>query len=434
MKTRYLIIGNSAGGIGAAEAIRRIDRSGTLTILSDEPYPAYSRPAISHYLTGECLLEKMLFRPADFYEKNGINTVLGQKCVTLDLKGREVKLANGQAVDWENLLLATGGSPVIPPIKGSGRPGVFTFTTLEDAKKIIRNKDDVEQAVVIGGGLIGISVAEALTKCGLKVTIVEMKDRVLNTILDERGSSIIAERLHKADLKIVTGHTVSEIRGVKDDRMIRGVTLDNGDDIPCGLVVIAIGVVPRLELIKGSEIKVDRGIVVDRHMATNITGVYACGDVAEAYDMIYGANRLTPIWPNAYQGGKVAGTNMAGVEASYTGSLSMNALNYFGLAVVSAGISTPPDRGYEVLSREYGHSYRKLILKGDCLAGMVCVGDIESSGIFFNLLKDGVSVADFKRSLLEIDFGLACLPSALRDKILGSPNKKTSVPEPAMVP
>ena len=432
MNTKYLIIGNSAGGIGAAEAIHQIDRNGTLTMISDEPYPAYSRPAISHYLAGECLLEGMLFRPADFYEKNSINALLGQKGIHLDLAGRKAKLDNSQVIAWGKLLLATGGSPIVPAIKGSDRPGVFTFTTLDDAKGIRKVLDGVGQAVVIGGGLIGVSVAEALTKCGLKVVIVEMKDRVLNTILDERGSSIVAERLNKAGLRIVTGRTVSEIWGIKDDGAVKGVTLDNGEDIPCGLVVMAIGVTPRLELVKGSQMKLNRGIVVDHHMATSISGVYACGDVAEAYDVVYGANRLTPIWPNAYLGGKVAGSNMAGVEASYTSGTSMNSLNYFGLAMISAGLVTPPNGDYEVLSREYGQSYRKLVLKGDRLAGMVFVGDIEASGIFFNLLKDGVGVADFKRSLLEVDFGLACLPSVLREKRLGMPYKPP-VSEPVMV-
>jgi NAD(P)H-nitrite reductase large subunit len=287
---------------------------------------------------------------------------------------------------------------------------------------------DVSQAVVIGGGLIGVSVAEALTKCGLKVIIVEMKERVLNTILDERGSSLAAERLSQAGLKIVTGHTVAEIWGNKHG-MVKGVALDSGEDIPCGLAIVAIGVTPSLELVKESQMKLNRGIVVGQHMATSIPGVYACGDVAEAYDLVYGASRLTPIWPNAYLGGRVAGCNMAGVEANYIGGTAMNALNYFGLAMVSAGLVTPQDGGCEVLSRQYGQSYRKLVLKEGRLAGMVFVGDIEPSGIFFDLLREGVVVADFKSSLLEADFGLACLPSTLWQKRLGVPSKKLSLPQ-----
>ena len=432
MNTKYLIIGNSAGGVGAAEAIRQIDQRGTLTIVSDEPYPAYSRPCISHYLAGECSLEGMLFRPADFYEKNGSTALLGKGVTHLDLAEKIAQLADSQEIAWENLLLATGGTPIFPAIKGSDRQGVFTFTTLDDAKKIRGFLKDVSQAVVIGGGLIGVSVAEALTKCGLKVVIVEMKERVLNTILDERGSSLVAERLGQAGLRIVTGHTVAEIWGARHG-LVKGVTLDSGEDIPCGLVVMAIGVTPRLELVKDSQIKLNRGIVVDRHMATSISDVYACGDVAEAYDLVYGANRLTPIWPNAYLGGRVAGSNMANVEANYTGGTAMNALNYFGLAMVSAGLVSPQNGDCEVLSRQYGQSYRKLVLKEGRLAGMVFVGDIEPSGIFFDLLKEGVGVADFKQSLLEPDFGLACLPSTLWQKKLGVRSKESSAAEPEIV-
>ncbi len=412
-KVKYLIIGNSAGGIGAAEAIREVDRAGTVAIISDEPYPAYSRPLISEYLTSGCPLERMLFQSADFYEKNRIQVILGQKVAELDVSKHAIRLENGRTITWEKLLLATGGLPIVPQVKGIDRSGVFTFTTLDDAKAIDRYLGQrVGRAVVIGGGLIGISVTEALVKRGMEVTVVEMKDRILNTILDEEASALAEERLKQAGVEIITGRTVSNIGSYLGDT-VTGVTTDDGVPIPSELVIVAIGVQPRTELVAGTGIKINRGIVVDRHMATSSANIYACGDVAEAYDFIYGENRLTPVWPNAYMGGRIAGFNMAGVPTEYTGGTAMNSLKYFGLAIVSAGMVNPPDNNYEVLSKKHDHTYKKVVLKDGLVLGMVFAGNIEKSGIVFNLMKDRVNVDGFKQALVADDFGLVSLPEEI---------------------
>jgi NAD(P)H-nitrite reductase large subunit len=164
MRTKYLSIGNSAGGIGAAEAIREVDRAGSITIISDEPYPPYSRPLISKYLTKERTLERMLFRPVDFYSQNNIVSLLGKKVKGLGLESHTAELNGDERVVWEKLLLATGGIPIVPRIEGIGKGGVFTFTTIDDAKAIDGFLDNADKAVVIGGGLIGISVTEALVR------------------------------------------------------------------------------------------------------------------------------------------------------------------------------------------------------------------------------------------------------------------------------
>jgi NAD(P)H-nitrite reductase large subunit len=412
-KVKYLIIGNSAGGTGAAEAIREVDKAGVMTIISNEPYPAYSRPLISEYLASRCPLERMLFRSADFYEKNRIQAILGQKVVQLDISQHAIRLGSGVTMAWEKLLLAIGGSPIVPRIKGIDYNGVFTFGTLDDAKAIDQYLDRrVERAVVIGGGLIGISVTEALVKRGIKVTTVEMKERILNTILDEEVSALAEERLKEAGVRVMTGRTVANINSYSGDT-VTSVTTDNGMLIPCEIVIIAIGVQPRTELVTGTGIRINRGIVVDHYMATSSADVYACGDVVEAYDFVYGENRLTPIWPNAYLGGRIAGFNMAGVPTKYPGGTAMNSLKYFGLAIVSAGIVNLPDNSYEVISKKHDHTCRKVILKDGLVMGMVFTGNIEKSGIVFNLMKDRVNVEGFKQALVADDFGLASLPEEI---------------------
>ena len=433
MKTKYLIIGNSAGGIGAAEAIREVDEVGSITIISDEPYPVYSRPLISEYLAEGRPLDKMLYRPADFYEKNNIHALLGSKAELLDINNHTIELQNGKNISWEKLLLATGGSPIVPAIAGIDLQGVFTFTTLDDARAIdqfLSNRRRNIKAVVIGGGLIGVSVTEALVKRGVEITIVEMKERILNTILDEETSALEEEALRQTGVEIITGHTVSEVSSYLPGEAT-GVTLDDSRPLPCDMVIVAIGVQPRIGLVSGTEIKMERGIVVDSRMATSSPDIYACGDVAETYDFVYGENRLTPIWPNAYIGGRVAGFNLAGVPNEYKGGTAMNSLKYFGVDIVSAGMVSPPDGNYEVLSRKCDHTYRKVVLKDGLVVGMVFAGKIERAGIVFGLMKNMVDAGSFKEALVADDFGLASLPEKIWRPHMGAPDGLASQLIPA---
>ncbi|MFC1978023.1 NAD(P)/FAD-dependent oxidoreductase, partial [Chloroflexota bacterium] len=237
-----------------------------------------------------------------------------------------------------------------------------------------------------------------------------------------------------AGVEIITGHTVSKVTSYIH-REATGVTLDDSCPIPCEMVVVAIGVRPRIELASDAGIKTNRGIVVDRRMATSNPDVYACGDAAEAYDFVYGENRLTPIWPNAYLGGRVAGFNMAGVPTEYQGGTAMNSIKYFGVSIVSAGMVTPPDDSYEVISNKCDRTYKKVVLKDGLVVGMIFCGDIEKAGIAYNLMKDRVNVEVFKGALVADDFGLASLPEEIwRPKLAIPPSvlatSVTSVEQP----
>jgi NAD(P)H-nitrite reductase large subunit len=435
-KVKYLIIGNSAGGIGAAEAIRGVDRVGTMAIVSDEPYPAYSRPLISEHLAEGRPLEKMLYRPVDFYQQNKIKTIFGDKVARINFSEHNIELESGRIITWQKLLLATGGVPIVPDLEGKDLKGVFTFTTLDDAGAIdnfLKRRQGSIKAVVIGGGLIGVSATEALVKRGVEVSIVEMKDWVLNTILDEEAAGFEAAALSKAGVDIITGHTVARINSSRLGE-VSGVSLDDGRLLACDMVVIAIGVIPRLDLVTDNGVKTNRGIIVDRRMKTSVPGVYACGDATEAYDFVYGENRLTPVWPNAYTGGRVAGLNMAGKKAEYEGGTAMNALKYFGVNIVSAGMVSPPDDSYQVLIKRGDGIYKKVIIKDGKIQGLVLAGDIEKAGIIYNLMKDRVKVGAFKETLVADDFGLASLPEKLWRERLQIPNAEVASIVPPVEP
>jgi NAD(P)H-nitrite reductase large subunit len=419
--SKYVIVGASAAGIGAVEAIREVDPVGTITVISEELCPQYSRPMISDFVSGKATLEKMKFRDDHFWEKNAVQALTGRIALHLNLTGKYVELDRGDRVNFEKLLLATGGRPFIPKMEGADKEGVFTFTSFSDAERLATKIEVAKRAVVIGAGLIGVSVTEALINRGLEVTMVELKDKILSLLLDSTASEIVENVIGKAGVTIVTGQTVQRILGKpENDRVVGGVILTNGTQVPCDLVIIAIGVIPRTELVTGTDVKTNRGIIVNGFMHTNVPDVYASGDAAEAYDFILNENRPLPLWPLAQLEGRVAGYNMAGKKTDYLGGTSMSALKYFGVPIISVGIANPQEDGtYEILVNHDPEKniYKKLVLKNNVIVGMTFVNDIERTGIIFHLMKNCVNVKKFKQELISENFSLATLPSRLRKKI-----------------
>jgi NAD(P)H-nitrite reductase large subunit len=419
--SKYVIVGASAAGIGAVEAIREVDPVGTITVISEEPCPQYSRPMISDLVSGKANFEKMMCRDDQFWQKNEVQALTGRTAVSLNLADKYVALDKGDHVNFEKLLIATGGKPFVPKIEGADKDGVFTFTTLSDAEHLLAKVENATSAVVIGGGLIGVSVTEALVKRGLKVTMVELKDTILSLILDPTASEMVENVIRNAGVTIVTGQSVQRVTGkTEDDNIVGGAVLTNGEQVQCDLVIIAIGVIPRMDLVSGTDVKTNRGILVDRFMRTNVSDVYASGDVAEAYDFVFDENRLLPLWPLAQLEGKVAGYNMAGKKADYPGGTAMSALKYFGIPIISIGIANPKeDDAYEILTKHDPERdlYKKIVLKDNVIVGITLVNDIEQAGVLFHLMKNSANVKRFKQELLSEDFCLATVPRSLRRKV-----------------
>jgi NAD(P)H-nitrite reductase large subunit len=419
--SKYVIIGGSSGGIGAIEAIRDVDPTGTLTVISEEEVPQYSRPMISEYVSREATLETMKYRGDQFLKNNKVKMLTGRTATKIDFKQKQVTLDGGDKIGYDQLLIATGGKPFVPRMDGGEKDGIFTFTEISSAEGIEAWLEHSESAVVIGGGLIGISASEALVKRGINVTLVELKENILNLILDKTASEMAEKVLAEAGVTVITGQTVQRILGKKDEEdTVGGVVMTDGKEIPCNLVVVAIGVIPRTELVKETDMKLNRGIVVDRSMRTSIPNVYACGDVVEAHDFLIDRNRLLPFWPLAHIGGRVAGYNMAGKQAEYEGGTVMSSLKYFDLPVIAVGDVNPGDLSdYEVLVELKPEKpvYKKILLKDDAIVGFIFLGDLERAGIFFRLLKNHVDVSTIKDSLLSDDFGIVTLSEQLRQEM-----------------
>jgi NAD(P)H-nitrite reductase large subunit len=414
----YVIIGNSVAAVGAIEAIRKVDKEIRITVISDEPYSVYSRPLISEYLAGQVKEEMMAYRDPSFYEKNGVTKMLGRTVVSIDSAKKSVKLDNGEEVAYSKLLIATGGTPFVPPMKGLEHKGVQTFINMDDAKKLDAMVSTLKHVVVIGAGLIGLKAAESLVHRDVKVTVVELANRVMATVLDTDAGQIVQNALETAGVEITTGDTVDEILGNKKGQ-VSGVKLKSGKVLDCDAVIVAIGVIPNAKFAKESGVEVNRGIVVDNRMKTNLTDVYAAGDVAEGPDYLNGGVRCLPIWPNAYMQGKIAGFNMAGVDREFEGGVAMNSIELFGVPVISAGLSNTDSDDLEVLTKTEVDSYRKIVLRGSTVVGAVFVGKVERAGIVTGLIRDQIDVSSMRDRLLADDFGYIDFPIELRKERLG---------------
>lgn len=418
---KYVIVGNSFGAVFAAEAIRRVDPDGGVLIISDEARHTYSRAVIHEYLADLVDDRYLDLRERDFYERLAVETLLGQTVTRIDTEKKAV-WTDGRAIPYEKLLLAVGGSPIVPPgIDGLDRyTDVYRFTTLKDCVELRKSADRTDSVAVLGGGLIGMQCAEGLARLGKKVHVVELMPYILPLALDETAAAMVRREMEAAGVEFHTEDTVSALRGSR--RQLQGVTLKSGLEIECGAFVLAIGVRPNLTLAKGTSIRCDRGILVDEHMETSVPGVFAAGDCAQAVERLSGKTMPLPIIPVASDQGTVAGYNMAGVRRAYRGGLSLNALQFGDVPIISYGQVNGGEEAEVLRLRDEARGiYKKLTLRGGKLVGALLVRDIRRAGLFRHLIEAEVPVAPFQDVLLSEEFGYAHLPRSVRDELFTVP-------------
>ena len=413
----YVMIGNSTAAIGAVEGIRKYDKKTPVTILSDEPYPTYSRPLISYYLGGKVTEDKMYYRGADFYERNNVTPMLGVKAETVDFDNKEVVLQDNVKIPYDKLLIATGGKPFVPPMKGLEKGNVFNFIKLDDVKAIKKAAVKGSKAVVIGASFSGLKAVEALVQREVDVTVIDIMSRIMPRVFDDTAASIASGVLEEHGVKLLMGTTVDEILG--DDKAT-GVKLKDGSVIPCDFIILALGVRCNTDIVKDTGIKINKGIIVDERMRTSVPDVYAAGDVSEGYNFIEDAYMQIAIIPNAYRQGETAGVNMAGGEAAFRKGFVMNSMPILGLPVISAGVSgTKDDICTKVLYKPEENSYKKFYIRNNKLAGYLLVNDVDRAGIYTDLIRNVTDISDFEDSLGEEDFGFLSMPSGMRkEKVL----------------
>jgi NAD(P)H-nitrite reductase large subunit len=414
----YVIIGNGIAGVSAAEAIRQLDQQGNITLVADEDHPPYCRPMISNYLAGSIAADRLVIRPASFYDDLRITPILGHRVEAIDLAERVVKVGRaGRAIPFDRLLIASGADPRILDIPGFQLPELFCLRTQSQVQSILATAECAKRAVVVGGGLVGLKAAHALQARGLQVTMLIRSAHPLTMQVDELAGQMILERLRYNGLQVLVEAEVTEFNG--QHGTLKSITLADGREIPATLALIAKGVTPSTSFIPHEQLSLGQGqgIMVDKHMETMVAGIYAAGDAAETMDIARQVRRVNAIWPEAVQQGIIAGHNMAGRQVVYQGSLSRNVMRFYNLDVMTAGLVVPPtdDDRYEVISSLNARKskYHKLVFRHDQLVGMLLVNDLEQGGVLLSLIRRGLPVQGRKERLLESGFQVGKLISGI---------------------
>jgi len=419
---RYLMIGHSFASTFAVEAIRRVDRQGEIVIVGDEPHRLYSR-AMLHELLGGMVDERFCWlRSEDWAERYSVRLALGRRAESLDVASRTVKLDDGQELQFDKMLIACGGRPFIPPgIEGLDRfEHVYTFTRLDDAYRLREAVRGAENVVVLGAGLIGLQCAEGLRHLGVQVEVVELADQVLPAVLDRQAAELIRDELLAEGIGLHLSDSVSELLGL--ERVLEAVRLKSGKRLPCQVFVVAVGVRPNVGWLDGSGIEIDRGILVDEHLQTNVEGIYAAGDCAQGLERISGSRMVLPTIPVASKQGLIAGYNMAGLERKYDGEIPLNAMQFGRLQVISYGYVRDAEEVEAIrYFDEQRKVYRKVVLRNGRVVGALLVRAIDRAGLYRQLINRAVDVSGMKERLVSLDFGVGGLPRSLRDEMFTRP-------------
>ncbi len=364
---QFVIVGGGVAGITAAMDLARREL-GEVHVYTDEEYPYYYRPMLTEFLAGTVTMDRLLRHPPDWYAERGVQQHLDTKVVKLDPQGKTITLEDGTVVPYDKLLLAMGSLPSLPPIEGIRKPGVYTWRTLEDTLEIEKAAATCSSTVVIGGGLLGLEAARGLRSfCG-KVTVLEYFPRLLPKQLDEEGAALLQRFVKSLGLDVVVGARTQEIVG---EPRATGVRLKDGQEFPAQTILVAAGVRSNVELAADAGIEVEKGVVVDDHMATSAPDVFAAGDVA-----VYKGYSWA-IAPIAQAQSRVAAANMVGEETVYDVVLPSTTLKVVGIDVASVGMVNPETEEYE----EFRHvddeagTYKKIVLRDGTIAGAIIIND-----------------------------------------------------------
>ena len=392
---RFVIIGNGVAGVTAAKALAEGGSGAEVEVYTREAYHYYPRPRLQELLAGQMEIDDVYFRQPAWYEERGIAVHLGTEVREIDTAGKRIILVGGESVDYDRLLLATGGHPFIPPIKGVDKQGVYALRTLEDAKAIRERAMGAERAVVVGGGLLGLEAARALRALGIGVTVLEMAPFLLPRQLDAEGGGLLRELIGAMGIDVVVGAATQAVVG---EEWATGVEMKDGERIDGDLIIISAGIRSSVDLARSAGLEVKRGVVVDEHLQTSAEDIYAAGDVAEFEGRVYG------IIPAALEQARAAALNMLGEKTDYKGTIFSNTLNVVGIDCASIGTVHPEGEGYEELRSIRAGVYKKLVLEDGHLVGAILLGDTKDVAPISRLIRQKADVSAYIEDLLNEGF------------------------------
>ncbi|MDM7456896.1 MAG: FAD-dependent oxidoreductase [Tepidimonas sp.] len=395
--THHVILGAGPAGVIAAETIRKHAPTDHITLVGDEPEPPYSRMAIPYLLIGHIdEAGTYLRKTADHYERLRIERVQGQ-AIAVDASARTVRLDGERTLTYDRLLIATGSRPVRPPVPGIDLPGVHHCWTLADARAIMERARPGARVLQLGAGFIGCIIMEALQQRGVTLTIVEMGDRMVPRMMGPAAGGMIRDW---CQAKGVSVHTSTRLEAIEPGAPLIA-RLSNGHALEADLVIIAAGVKPAIDFLEDSGIRCLQGVLTDEHMQTNVAGVFAAGDCAEAFDKVSGTTIVSAIQPNAAEQARVAAHNMVGRRAELRGVTQINVLDTLGLISTSFGNWQGVPGGDRVEQVDIEHrKVLSLCFDGEVMIGCNTVGWTDHVGALRGLVEGRIRLGKWKRELM----------------------------------
>lgn len=394
---KYVIIGNGVAGTTAAANIRKTDDAGSITVLSDEAYPFYSRIRLIDFLSGVVDENGLVIRKAAWYEGNRIEVILNTPVKDIDAGKNEVITSTGRIIKYDRLLLATGGRAFMPPVAGADKKGVFTLRTIKDAvaiKDYLTGGD--KRVLLLGGGVLGLEAGNSLKKAGNHITVVEFFPRLLPRQMDPAGAEILKKQMEKAGFRFYLGSKSREIAG---GEKAEALLLEDGSRIGCDMILISAGVRPDMSLAGRCGLSVGKGLVVNDRMETGVAGIYAAGDLIEHKGLCYG------IWPAAEKQGETAGINMAGGNAVYKGTTISNTLKVAGIDLMAAGDIDPEGEKESIIVKDVDNFiYKKIVLHENTVAGAILYGDIKDRKKILSAIENKTDIGILKKELTDWNF------------------------------
>lgn len=399
---RVVIIGAGPAGITVAETLRGLDPEVRLTVVSAEPYPPYSPPALAdHFLTGRD--EPLFWKGRDVCDRLGVDFRSGVRVAEVEPDRQRLALDDGGVLYFDALVIASG-SRLHAPVEGSERRGVHDFKSLRTATALVERvrRGEARSALIVGAGFIGTEIALLLVDLGAKVTMVERLGWVMPRMLDRETAEIAVAAMRARGIDVRLGIAVEAFVGEPE---VTGVQLAGGEVLAADLCIAATGVKPNVDFLIGTGVDVGWGIRVDDHLRTSVTGIWAAGDAVEAPDRLTGEPYVHAIFPNAIEQGRVVGLNLAGQDVAYDGAERMNSLKHLGLPIVAVGAET----GEVELRWRHDTALRKVFLDDGRIVGFRLAGDISVAGVLRSLMLRRVDVRRFAGRLVDPRFGEADL-------------------------
>ena len=394
-KMKLVLVGNGLAGMRCLEDLLDMapDRY-EVTVIGEEPWGNYNRIMLSPVLSGDKSIEDIMLHPHAWYSDKGIHFIAGDAAVKIDRPRKQVHTEKGIVVDYDRLILATGSKPFIPPIKGSDLKGVLSFRDIYDVNTMLEYCKNKKNAVVIGGGLLGLEAAYGLKQRGMNVTVLHLMDRIMDRQLDARASALLKQSIEAKGIPVLTEANTEELIG--QDGHVSQLRLKDGTVLEADVVVFAVGIRPNMALAQSAGLRCNRGVMVNDTMQTFDPSIYAVGECIEHRNQTFGL--VEPLWGQAF----ICASHLA----EY-GSLTFKAptvptqLKVSGCDVFSAGNFEPAD-DYEdiILNDEKRHIYKRIIIQQDKVIGAVLFGDTEDGAWYAELIADQTPISSIRNKLL----------------------------------